>query len=726
MVETLAKPRFACTARRYFAVGLGALASVLAASSVRAAEYYVATNGSNQALGSRSAPFKTIRRAIQLAQPGDTVLIRGGSYSGWDNQINPVRSGRADAWITFKAAPGELPILTPPEGIDGGSAFEPLDGPVAYIRVEGLVALNWPSSGFSNGWTHPSSNIEIRHCVADRNGVNGITFYKASGLLFEYNIAAHNGNLAPSWSSGVNLYTVTGSASANIVRGNVSFENIDICGAQNSCNAARSTDGNGFILDQESTGALFVNNIAFRNGGSCVRISNSSGAQIVNNTCYRNALDTGYAFLQTEIFFSDNRSRTGAVVRNNIAAPGSGISAINAAGAAVVQNNLWVGSNGATPFFNAPSAANPDFTLSMAAGDAVDRASTEGAPASDIGFDPRCLKEQGGQAVPFWQHAIDYEYIASIGGVAACFHPGKRPQAAAPDLGAYERGNASGCKTAVECDDGKRCTLDVCGGIGHCNHSSIAECCETASDCDDRNPCTTEACDMGTGKCNHVALSGCCESSSDCIDDDPCTDNGCNLATHQCVANRIARCCTTSDQCVGESACLKGSCDPARRVCSNLPVSGCCKSAVDCDDKNPCTSDACTVETGSCSNTRLSECCQQDADCADTDDCTLDRCDTANRRCMRSSVCGGFGGARGGSSSIGAPPIGTGGTDPIGGSQDGESAQSGCACSLPRRGPREFAYAAGILMLALFLGRRRVRPNTTGQCRSPSNLRLKL
>jgi hypothetical protein len=38
------------------------------------------------------------------------------------------------------------------------------------------------------------------------------------------NFVSHNGNRLPSWSSGVNLLTVSGSYQNNVVRGNVSFE----------------------------------------------------------------------------------------------------------------------------------------------------------------------------------------------------------------------------------------------------------------------------------------------------------------------------------------------------------------------------------------------------------------------------------------------------------------------------------------------------------------------
>ena len=52
----------------------------------------------------------------------------------------------------------------------------------------------------------------------------GITFYNATGLLIDQSIVAHNGNGSSSWSSGVNLFHVSGDFTTNIVRRTVSFE----------------------------------------------------------------------------------------------------------------------------------------------------------------------------------------------------------------------------------------------------------------------------------------------------------------------------------------------------------------------------------------------------------------------------------------------------------------------------------------------------------------------
>src|SRR5205823_870147 len=43
--------------------------------------YYVATNGSDSNAGTINQPFQTIRTGLSRLHPGDTLYIRGGTYS---------------------------------------------------------------------------------------------------------------------------------------------------------------------------------------------------------------------------------------------------------------------------------------------------------------------------------------------------------------------------------------------------------------------------------------------------------------------------------------------------------------------------------------------------------------------------------------------------------------------------------------------------------------------
>ena len=72
---------------------------------VPAVEIHVAITGKDTAPGTHAAPLRTIQRAADLAQPGDTVTVHAGVYR---ERINPPRGGESEAKrIVYQAAPGE-------------------------------------------------------------------------------------------------------------------------------------------------------------------------------------------------------------------------------------------------------------------------------------------------------------------------------------------------------------------------------------------------------------------------------------------------------------------------------------------------------------------------------------------------------------------------------------------------------------------------------------------
>ncbi len=48
-------------------------------------EYYVAVTGSDQNSGSADAPWRTLQKAVNSLDPGDTLYVRGGVYSEFVN-----------------------------------------------------------------------------------------------------------------------------------------------------------------------------------------------------------------------------------------------------------------------------------------------------------------------------------------------------------------------------------------------------------------------------------------------------------------------------------------------------------------------------------------------------------------------------------------------------------------------------------------------------------------
>ena len=93
----------------FFAKVLLICAAVFAASqfeiSAFATTYYVSPNGSDTNAGSSAAPFRTIQQAANLVNPGDTVIVGDGIYTGNATSILEVnRGGTSSAWVTFKSA----------------------------------------------------------------------------------------------------------------------------------------------------------------------------------------------------------------------------------------------------------------------------------------------------------------------------------------------------------------------------------------------------------------------------------------------------------------------------------------------------------------------------------------------------------------------------------------------------------------------------------------------
>lgn len=84
--------------------------------------WYVAITGSDSAIGSIDHPFATLTRAQQAVVPGDTVLVRGGTYRMTEAQIAEKKgiyasifslgkSGTPGKPITYRAYPGEEPVF---------------------------------------------------------------------------------------------------------------------------------------------------------------------------------------------------------------------------------------------------------------------------------------------------------------------------------------------------------------------------------------------------------------------------------------------------------------------------------------------------------------------------------------------------------------------------------------------------------------------------------------
>ncbi len=81
-----------------------------------ATEFHVAPAGNDANTGTREAPWRTIQRAAEQAEPGDVITVHAGVYREW---VHPPRGGTSDQQrITYQAAPGEKVVITGSEVLD--------------------------------------------------------------------------------------------------------------------------------------------------------------------------------------------------------------------------------------------------------------------------------------------------------------------------------------------------------------------------------------------------------------------------------------------------------------------------------------------------------------------------------------------------------------------------------------------------------------------------------
>lgn len=125
--------------------------------------YYVSPDGNDSNAGTSDSPFKTIQKAADVVNPGDTVIIRDGIYStSNDYMVNINRSGTEGSYITFKAEHKWGAVL------DGRnvSGYALNIGPnVSYIRFVDLEIKNFLWMGvFCNNGNNLSNYITIKGC----------------------------------------------------------------------------------------------------------------------------------------------------------------------------------------------------------------------------------------------------------------------------------------------------------------------------------------------------------------------------------------------------------------------------------------------------------------------------------------------------------------------------------------------------------------------------------
>ncbi|MFD3497052.1 right-handed parallel beta-helix repeat-containing protein [Streptomyces sp. NPDC058678] len=292
-------------------------------ASAAAATLIVATNGSDSAPGTLAQPLRTIQRAVDLAKPGDTIAVRGGTYALTDN-ITISTSGTASLPITLGTYQGERVVI---DGDQLPASHTPVGGSIAradrgaihqeasYWRISDLEIVNGPYGVYCDGC---NGNVFARLKTHD-NYESGFQLQGASSNNQILNLDSY-GNRDPrkNGESADGLAVKEGSGTGNVVRGARLWNNVDD-GFDNwkftSPVVVENTvaygngynrwgfpdfagDGNGFKLGGGSPAPAVAhtlrNSVAFKNAAHGITDNSNAGAlALTRNSTYGNA-GTGF------------------------------------------------------------------------------------------------------------------------------------------------------------------------------------------------------------------------------------------------------------------------------------------------------------------------------------------------------------------------------------------------------------------------------------------------
>jgi Right handed beta helix region/Protein of unknown function (DUF1565) len=244
-----------------------------AQDSVVAQVRYLSPRGSDRAAGTADRPWRTLDKAVRAAGPGDTIVLRAGTY-GRRGHVNLFdRDGTAEMPIAFRgAASGPPPRILGSVKIAASHlhlsrlVFAGPTGHVKPVSADNPRGENVQVAIDANGRT--VEGVKIQRCVVrDSHWHAGIYVAEAVGARIVGNYIHDNGD--PSDPGQVNLsHGIYWHSGSGLIANNVIEDNV----------------ARGIQLYPEADGVVVIYNTVVGNGAAGIQLgADASHNQIYNN-----------------------------------------------------------------------------------------------------------------------------------------------------------------------------------------------------------------------------------------------------------------------------------------------------------------------------------------------------------------------------------------------------------------------------------------------------------
>lgn len=331
-----------------------------------AANWFVAPNGNDSNSGTITSPFRSITKAQSVASSGDTVFLRGGTYSGFsiagsDSNYNFIHN-ITKSGITYAANGSEVPVFN----FSGTTTAKRVAAFHIARGVTGVTFRGFQVTGVPVGSQKQSEcfriegNANFDRVTCHDNAANGFYFTTAGGGSCT-NCDSFN-NIGPTSASigntdgfGAHANSVTFRSCRSWHNSDDGYDCISSIGGNTfdhcwAFNMNAGGDSNGFKVGGYGSGTVPatvpVHTVRF-----CLSANNNANGFYANHQPGKSAdwtNNTAFNNRASNFNMLERRSRTDAtdipgtreVVHNNIAFMGTAISN-SALPAANVSNNSW-------------------------------------------------------------------------------------------------------------------------------------------------------------------------------------------------------------------------------------------------------------------------------------------------------------------------------------------------------------------------------------------------